>query len=80
MAPHCTIEGRVVSPAEFDAFLATLVEIPHTWYCAESTNGGRTGYDAQDAQGVRWTYCAISEGATNTSSLERTGAPRLRPG
>ena len=50
--PACSIDGRAVSLAEFEAFLETLTEVPHTWYCAETNTGGSTGYEGTDADGL----------------------------
>lgn len=64
------IEDKSVSKNEFDKFLATLKENPNTWFCAETTNGGRTGYDASDIEGVVYEIRFISEEVT-TSFIRR---------
>ncbi len=69
------VDGAVVDRDAFNAFLATLTEVPHTWYCAESTEGGTTGYDGTDADGVRWTYLAETDSQGTRNTVVRTDRP-----
>jgi len=46
------INNNEVNKEEFDKFLKTLKEIENTWYCAELKDGGETGYDAADPNGI----------------------------
>jgi hypothetical protein len=66
------VDGRAVDCDVFNAFLATLTEVPHTWYCAETTEGGDTGYDGTDAAGVGWTYVAATDAQGTRNTVVRT--------
>lgn len=68
---RCTIDDTVVNREEFEKFLKTLKEVPHTWFCAESTTGGETGYDAADWLGNIYEYRAISENSNNHWSIKK---------
>lgn len=65
------INDKVVSIEEFTDFLNTLKEIPGTWFCAETKNGGRTGYDATDKDGIIYEYRSISEPGNYKSTITR---------
>ena len=65
------IDGRAVDKKRFEAFLASLKEIPGTWFCAEAMDGGRTGYDTEDSSGVRYKYMTTVKGAINKTSITR---------
>jgi len=45
------IDNKIVSKVAFDSKIKNLEEITGTWYCAETTDGGITGYDAKDSKG-----------------------------
>jgi hypothetical protein len=66
------INNKSVSRKEFETFLATLKEVPGTWFCAETNKGGVTGYDALDSKGVVYRYRSESspDGARNTLTLK----------
>jgi hypothetical protein len=66
-----SIDDREASKGEFEKFLKTLKQIPHTWFCAETTKGGITGYDAEDKNGVKYEYRAYSETGNNKSSIKK---------
>lgn len=66
----CRIDGREVSPSEFDRVFKTLKEIGG-WYCAETNTGGRTGWKAEDPKGVKYQYTAVTEGKNQTQTLDR---------
>jgi hypothetical protein len=42
------IDNKIVTQEKFEKFLTCLKEISGTWFCAETTTGGITGYDAKD--------------------------------
>jgi hypothetical protein len=65
------IDGKAVEKKEFDAFIATLKEVPHTWYCGESTRGGITGYEGVNAQGTVYVCRFISENGSSRSTITR---------
>jgi hypothetical protein len=66
-----TIDDKEVTKEIFDAFLAGLKEVPHTWFCAETDKGGITGYDGADEHGVVYEYRAISEPGNNKCSIRK---------
>jgi ABC-type oligopeptide transport system substrate-binding subunit len=65
------INGRVVEAKEFDAFRSALKEDTGTWFCAETTNGGITGYDAVDAKGVVYVCRFVSEDGLTKASITK---------
>ena len=71
MAETFEIDGRCVPAEEFEAFRKTLVELPHTWFCDETDEGGDTGYDAEAPDGVVWEYRSTSTQDATASSLHR---------
>jgi hypothetical protein len=72
MAPRvtCRIDGKEVSREEFDRFLDTLRQTDG-WYCDETTAGGETGWNAEDASGAKFTFKAVQDGGTSTLEIER---------
>ena len=46
------IENKEVSEKEFNDFLKKLKEIPGTYFCHKTTDGGINGYEAKDKKGV----------------------------
>jgi hypothetical protein len=66
----CALDGKKVPRAEFDRFLATLIQTDG-WYCAETTTGGETGWNAVDAAGIRYAFKAVQDGGTSTLEISR---------
>jgi hypothetical protein len=66
------INEKTVSKKQFEKFLATLKEVPGTWFCAETNVGGTTGYDAADKHGVLYLYRSETnaDGAVNSIRLK----------
>ena len=51
------MNGKVVTQKEFKSFLATLKELPGTWFCKETTTGGSSGYAVKDTiTGIVYQY------------------------
>jgi|GEM_PF-2185908 len=65
------IDGREVAAAEFEARLKSLKEVEHTWFCAETSDGGITGYDGKDESGAVYEYRAESGQKAGKSSLAK---------
>lgn len=70
------IDGRICAKKEFEIRVGALKEVPKTWYCKETTKGGRTGWQLTDDQGRRYSYLAESDGAGARLSLRRLDEPR----
>jgi len=66
----CKIDGKNVSRADFDRFLATLTRTDG-WFCDETTTGGETGWNLRDAAGVKYAFKAVQDGDTSTLEIER---------
>jgi hypothetical protein len=49
-----SIDGKRIEKSQFENILNKLVQIDRTWYCAETAEGGRTGYDAYDENGLKY--------------------------
>jgi hypothetical protein len=69
-APY-SIDNKEVSKEEFERFLANLKELYNTWFCAETSTGGTTGYDATDQHGVIYEFQATSDSGKNTNTLRK---------
>jgi hypothetical protein len=69
--PTCRIDGKEVSRAEFDRVLSTIKETGG-WFCAETTTGGRTGWNGVDPRGVKYRYVAVSDGGREVQELVRS--------
>jgi hypothetical protein len=65
------INGSVVEQKEFDTLLAALKEVPGTWFCAETKDGGTTGYNAVDSKGTVYVCRFISESNRTKASLSK---------
>jgi hypothetical protein len=65
------INGSVVEQRDFDALLSTLKQDAGTWFCAETKDGGITGYNAVDAQGTVYVCRFVSEEGRTKSSLSK---------
>jgi hypothetical protein len=63
------INDRVVTQEEFTKKLAALTMIANSWYCAETSDGGRTGYKAKDQDGIL--YDVIETSGKENSSIIR---------
>jgi hypothetical protein len=63
------INNKIVPEDSFKDLLNFLIQLPHTWFCAETAKGGITGYDAEDRLGVIFEYRAVSEPGNNKCSL-----------
>ena len=63
------INNKVVSKEKFEKFNKSLKEISGTWYCAETTTGGITGYDAKDKKGRIYELIYCSESGKSTNSI-----------
>jgi hypothetical protein len=66
-----TIDDVAVSADEFNRLLKSLKEVPHTWFCAETSTGGMTGYDARDKKGVVYEFRAKSDNGKGTTTLRK---------
>jgi hypothetical protein len=66
------IDGARVTKAAFERFAKTLQEISGTWYCAETNDGGRTGYDAEDAAGARYAVCGITDAKGTRETIRKS--------
>lgn len=64
------IDGKDVSKAEFQRLFATLKETGG-WFCAETTTGGETGWEAQAPDGTKYQYTAVTDGDRNSQALQR---------
>lgn len=64
------IDGKKVTKAEFERLFATLKE-SGGWFCAETTTGGETGWEAVDPNGAKYQYTAVTDGDRNTQDLRR---------
>jgi hypothetical protein len=64
-----TINDSAVTEKKFNEFLTGLKEIEGTWYCAETTTGGRTGYEAKDKNGMVYVYKAETDLNKNLNSI-----------
>ncbi len=65
------IDGRQVTGEEFRKFVSDLKEVPGTWYCEETTDGGTTGYDMKDGRGRVYEFTSVSESGKSRSSIRR---------
>jgi hypothetical protein len=67
------IDNKSVSKNEFEVFLAKLKQVPGTWFCAETSKGGVTGYDVGDNKGGLYSYKSesSSNGSLNTLTSKR---------
>ena len=75
-----SIDNKKVSEKSFNKFLSGLTEIKGTWYCAETTTGGRTGYDMKDKNGIVYKYCASSDLNESKISLSKKDVPEFNNG
>lgn len=66
-----SIEGMPVSRLEFEVFLKSLREIEGTWFCAETSEGGITGYDARDWRFARYEYRSESRRDGSVISIRK---------
>ena len=69
--PEFQIDFQSVSEEKFLAFQKTLSEVKGTWYCAETTEGGITGYDMTDKKGNVYKFRAKSGKNGSVTSLTR---------
>lgn len=69
------IEDKKVTEVAFNKLLKSLTEIEGTWYCAETTTGGRTGYRAKDKQGKVYVYTATTDNGKTISTLKKKAEP-----
>lgn len=65
------IDNRQVTQKEFDKFLKPLTEVEGTWFCAETTTGGITGYKVKDKKGAIYEYETISDTGDNTCTITK---------
>ena len=65
------IDDKTVPQKEFERFLASLTEIEHTWFCAETSDGGSTGYNAKNADGIVYEYRAETIGKKNSNTISK---------
>jgi hypothetical protein len=66
-----TIDGKSVSKEEFEKFLSGLKELSGTWYCAETSTGGITGYNAADKKNVIYEYKTTSDSGKSINAIRR---------
>lgn len=64
-----SIDGKAVGAEDFKKKFDALKEVPGTWFCAETKNGGVTGYDMKDKSGNVYEFRAVSEPGSNRSVL-----------
>lgn len=69
--PELIIDGESVNKIKFHEFLKSLKEVEGTWYCAETKNGGRTGYDARDKDCTVYTVVFTSESGVSKSIIHK---------
>ncbi len=65
------INDLPVTKKSFNKLLSSLKELTHTWFCAETTAGGRTGYEAVDKKGVIYEVRFESEYGNSISSIKK---------
>lgn len=61
------INGKPATYKEYQEFLKTLAGQEH-WFCAETKDGGITGWEAKDSQGRRYEVRSVT-GGDNTSTI-----------
>ncbi len=66
-----SIDGKAVSADVFKKEFDGMKEVPGTWFCAETKQGGITGYDMKDSLGKVYSFRAVSEPGMNRNSLSR---------
>lgn len=66
-----TLDGRIITEAEFSQFKDSLKEVKGTWFCAETSTGGITGYDAKDINGILYEIRLISDNKMDENSIRR---------
>jgi|GEM_PF-4157013 len=69
------INNRKVSEQEFNTLLSTLKTITGTWFCAETINGGITGYDVKNKNGVVYEYRVVSENKNSQFTIRIKNIP-----
>ena len=69
------LNNREVSEQEFSKFLSTLKEVTGTWFCAETINGGITGYDAKNKYGAIYEYRVVSENKKSQFTIRIKNIP-----
>jgi len=74
MSEIFAVDGEPTTREAFEARLEALTEVPGTWFCDETDEGGDAGYDATDADGCRWTYVAETGSSGTRSSLRKVEA------
>jgi len=65
------LNDKEVNKKIFDYVLSGLTEIQGTWFCAETSKGGITGYDANDKNGVVYEYRTNSEPFNNKCTITK---------
>lgn len=66
-----SINGKAVNKIEFDKLYHSLIEVKGTWYCAETDEGGKTGFDGKTKNGTVYEYKMISKKNQNIASLDK---------
>lgn len=66
---------ELVGEERFEQLKNSLTEVPKTWFCKETTDGGETGYDAEDNNGVVFRFRAVSREKQSYSSLTPKASP-----
>jgi len=69
-APY-SIDNKEVSKEEFERFLANLKEVHNTWFCAETSTGGTTGYDATDQHGIIYEFRSTSDSGKSANTINQ---------
>lgn len=65
------LDGKSASSGEFQETLSRLKQVSGTWFCAETKNGGITGYDMKDRDGRLYEFRSVSENGSNWSEIRR---------
>jgi hypothetical protein len=69
------IDGKTVTEKKFNGFLKSLKQIDGSWYCAETSAGGITGYDAKGLFGARYQYQVSSSSVPDQNEATITKKP-----
>jgi hypothetical protein len=65
------IDNKMVTKEKFNNFLSSLKENTGSWFCAETKNGGITGYDAKDIKGKIYEVRFYYESGNSKSTIKK---------
>ncbi len=69
------LDGKAVDEASYEAFKASLSNVPGTDFCEETVEGGTSGSLAVDAQGTTYEVLESVEPTGDVSSITRKTPP-----